>query len=279
MKVLTERFPHILFEGCAAGGNRFDLGILSYFPQIWGSDDTDAIMRTDIQSGYSYGYPQSCWSAHVSGVPNHQTLRITPLETRFGVAAFGSMGYECNLCDMSRDDLAEVKRQVEVYKKFRKVFQYGQMYRGRTFRNSYGNENVTEWTVVSPDKEKAVGLIVQRLANPNMSYEYFRPRGLDRDKYYHFYNREIKVNIKEFGDLVNTVSPVHIKPGSVTQDILSKVYKLGGDYDSLNMFGSAIMGAGVKLLPAYAGTGFNDKTRVFADFAARVYYMEAIDIS
>ena len=112
-----------------------------------------------------------------------------------------------------------------------------------------------------------------------MSYEYFRPRGLDRDKYYHFYNREIKVNIKEFGDLVNTVSPVHIKPGSVAQDILSKVYKLGGDYDSLNMFGSAIMGAGVKLLPAYAGTGFNDKTRVFADFAARVYYMEAIDIS
>ena len=43
MKILTEKFPHILFEGCAAGGNRFDLGILCYFPQIWASDNTDAM--------------------------------------------------------------------------------------------------------------------------------------------------------------------------------------------------------------------------------------------
>lgn len=278
IKVLTERFPDILFEGCAAGGNRFDLGILSYFPQIWGSDDTDAIMRADIQSGYSYGYPQSCWGAHVSGVPNHQTLRVTPMETRFGIAAFGSLGYECNLCDMSKDELSQIKAQIEIYKKFRRVFQYGQMYRRRTFSGSEGNGNVTEWNVVSPDKNKAIGVIVQKLATPNMSYEYIRPGGLDPDKYYHFYNREIKVNIKDFGDLVNVVSPVHIRPGSAMQEVLSRVYKLGGDNDSLNMFGSAIMEAGVKLLPAYAGTGFNDKTRVFPDFAARVYYMEAEDI-
>ena len=55
MKTLTERFPHILFEGCAAGGNRFDLGILSYFPQIWASDNTDAVCRLAIQTGYCYG--------------------------------------------------------------------------------------------------------------------------------------------------------------------------------------------------------------------------------
>ena len=94
VKKLTERFPQILFEGCASGGNRFDLGILCYFPQIWASDNTDAVSRVSIQEGYSYGYPMSVVSAHVSASPNHQTLRSTPLDTRFNVAAFGILGYE-----------------------------------------------------------------------------------------------------------------------------------------------------------------------------------------
>ncbi len=111
MRELTARFPDILFEGCSAGGNRFDLGILSYFPQIWASDDTDALCRAEIQTGYSYGYPMSVVSAHVSACPNHQTLRVTPLETRFAVAAFGICGYECNFCDLSREDFAAVRHR------------------------------------------------------------------------------------------------------------------------------------------------------------------------
>ena len=88
---LTNRFPKILFEGCSSGGNRFDLGMLCYFSQIWGSDNTDAICRAEIQNGYTYGYPQETIGSHVSACPNHQTLRETPLETRFAVAAFGSL--------------------------------------------------------------------------------------------------------------------------------------------------------------------------------------------
>lgn len=126
---LTKRFPEILFEGCAAGGNRFDLGILCYMPQIWASDDTDARERLEIQTGYSYGYPMSVVSSHVSGCPNHQTLRVTPLETRFGVAAFGVLGYECNLCDMKKKDLEAIKEQVEFYKKHRRTLQFGEYHR------------------------------------------------------------------------------------------------------------------------------------------------------
>jgi alpha-galactosidase len=94
---LTKHFPHILFESYASGGNRFDLGMLCFMPQIWASDNTDAICRAAIQTGYSYGYPMTVVGAHVSGCPNHQTLRNTPIETRFEVAAFGLLGYECNL--------------------------------------------------------------------------------------------------------------------------------------------------------------------------------------
>ena len=117
MEELTRRFPEILFEGCAAGGNRFDPGILCYFPQIWGSDDTDACCRADIQTNYSYGYPLSTVSAHVSACPNHQTLRRTPLTTRFAVAAFAVLGYECNFCDCTREELEEIRAQIALYRK------------------------------------------------------------------------------------------------------------------------------------------------------------------
>ena len=87
---LVKEFPHILFEGCSAGGNRFDLGILSYMPQIWASDNSDAMSRVYIQKGYSYGYPLSTLGCHVSDIPNHQTLRTPSIDTRYNVA---SMGY------------------------------------------------------------------------------------------------------------------------------------------------------------------------------------------
>lgn len=116
MRILTEKFQDILFEGCAAGGNRFDLGILCYFPQIWASDNTDALCRAMIQNGYSYGYPLSVISSHVSGCPNHQTLRTTPLETRFNVASFGICGYECNLSDMKKKSWMPLRRRLKFTK-------------------------------------------------------------------------------------------------------------------------------------------------------------------
>lgn len=61
---LTQGFPEVLFEGCAGGGGRFDAGMLCYYPQIWCSDDTDAIERLTIQHGTSFGYPV-CTMGHM----------------------------------------------------------------------------------------------------------------------------------------------------------------------------------------------------------------------
>ena len=282
MKTLTEKFPHILFEGCASGGNRFDLGILSYFPQIWASDDTDAICRAEIQNGYSYGYPMSVVTAHVSGVPNHQTLRVTPLATRFNVAAFGILGYECNLADMSRDELADVKMQIDLYKRWRSVFFNGDFYRGRSWGSDqyentvlYGNAgNVMEWNVVSKDKSKAVGMRLQKQAVPNFQYQYFRAKGLDGSRKYKFYNIRARVNIMDFGDLVNTVSPVHIRQGSAAHELIAKFVKVDGEEEKYTCYGDLLMNAGVRLSPAFGGTGLNDKVRQFSDYASRLYFME-----
>lgn len=272
---LTTRFPKILFEGCSAGGNRFDLGILCYFPQIWASDNTDALCRTEIQNNYSYGYPLSVFTAHVSSCPNHQTLRITPLETRFQVASFGILGYECNLKDLSGSDLNAIREQIALYKKWRDVFQFGTFYRGT--ENEDSDSETLSWTCVSPDGRRAVGLFFRRLTTPNQSHDWYRPVGLLPDVKYHFYGRNIKYNLKDFGDLVNTVSPVHIKQGSALQEILSRFVNMDGEKEDLTAYGDTLMLAGIALKPAFAGTGYNSDTRLFPDFSSRMYFMEAVE--
>jgi alpha-galactosidase len=283
MNELTRRFPNILFEGCASGGNRFDLGILCYFPQIWASDDTDGLCRAQIQYNYSYGYPQECIASHVSGAPNHQTLRSVPLESRFAVASFGSLGYECNLCDLGKEELAAIKTQIELYKNWRDVFQKGSFYRTNSFEDNQANSSVLrdgkgnqlQWCVVSQDKRKAVGMMMQKLAVPNTQFGCFKAKGLDENYRYHFYNRKLKYNIKEFGELVNTASPIHIRQGSVLHEVAAKFIKMNGEDEDYTAYGDTLMYAGVKLKSAFGATGYNDEVRFYQDFGARMYFMEA----
>jgi len=268
MAALTERFPDILFEGCASGGNRFDLGILCYFPQIWASDNTDAVCRARIQEGYSFGYPPSVLGAHVSASPNHQTLRDTPLATRFHVASFALLGYECDLRDLSADEKREIREQIALYKKWREVLQFGDFYRGRS-------GNVHEWTCVSPDRRRAVGLLLRELAETDRPSERFRARGLDPDATYQFYNLMRRVDVRCFGSLINTLAPIHVRPDSVMHDAIARVVKMPGETENALLSGGALMDAGIPLHQAYCGTGFNEEVRVFPDFASRLYFMEA----
>ena len=270
MKTLVERFPNILFEGCSAGGNRFDLGVLSYFPQIWASDDTDALCRLSIQTGYSYGYPMSTVSAHVSACPNHQTLRTTPLDTRFGVAAFGVLGYECNLCDMKKEELAQIKAQIDLYKKWRPILQWGKFYRGDD------KDNLSEWTCVSEDGSKAVGFIMQKLVMPNSPFHSYHAKGLKEASMYHFYNNMLKIDIRKFGDLVNTSSPIHLKQDSLLLDIVAKYVKMDGESEDINASGDVLMHGGVHLKQAFGATGYSENVRYFQDFGSRLYFMEEI---
>ena len=267
MKSLTEKFPRILFEGCAAGGNRFDLGILCYFPQIWASDNTDAVCRASIQEGLSYGYPMSTVSAHVSACPNHQTLRTTPLTTRFNVASFGVCGYECNLVDMKKEDLSEIKEQISIYKRWRHTMQFGTFYRQRT-------GNIHQWTVVSPDKNRAVGLIMQELVQPNTQSEHYNAAGLSEDVLYHIRNRNLRYNVKEFGDLINTAAPVHIRQGSLLHNVVAKFVTMPGETEDYELYGDALMNGGIRLKQAFSATGFSEEVRHFPDFASRLYFIE-----
>ena len=243
---LTEKFPDILFEGCASGGNRFDPGMLCYFPQIWGSDDTDAYERLRIQTGYSYGYPLRCVGGHVSDVPNHQTLRQTPLNTRFNIAAFSAFGYECNFLKLPEDTLDIIKEQIRLYKEWRSVIQTGRFYRGV---NIYDGNTAT-WNVVSKDRTRAVAMLFQSLVSPNNKGDCIKVHGLEENTLYHFYNNPVKIEIPGF------------------------FAKCDGETEDTDIYGDALHEAGVMLSQKFSSMGFADNTRVFGDFATRMYLIE-----
>ena len=126
---LTSDFPNVLFEGCASGGGRFDIGMLYYTPQIWTSDDTDAVERAEIQYGTSLIYPMSCQSAHVSVCPNHQTCRTTTMQARHIFALTGSFGYELAPEKIAENDREYIKNFIKFYNENFEVFQNGKYYR------------------------------------------------------------------------------------------------------------------------------------------------------
>jgi alpha-galactosidase len=180
MEELTSEFPHILFEGCSGGGGRFDPGILYYMPQIWTSDNTDAIERLKIQWGTSIVYPASTMGAHVSAIPNHQVGRITPLKTRGYVAMSGVFGYEMDLTKLTKDEEEIIKDQIEFYKKIWHIVFEGDLYR----LISPFEENAASWMFVTPDKKEAFVVYVNILAFPNPPFLKLKLDGLDPNKIY-----------------------------------------------------------------------------------------------
>ena len=177
---LTKAFPHILFEGCASGGGRFDAGALHYVPQIWTSDNSDAVARLKIQYSTSIGYPLSSISAHVTASPNHQNGRITPLKTRADVAYAGMFGYELDITQISKEDIEEIKKQISFYKSIRTLIRTADFYR---LQNPY-ETNYCTWQAVSPDKNEAFVMSCKIETVRDKENNYIKLYGLDSSATY-----------------------------------------------------------------------------------------------
>lgn len=177
---LTSEFPDVLFEGCSGGGGRFDAGMLYYCPQIWCSDDTDAYERTKIQYGTSFFYPVSAVGSHVSAVPNHQTGRTTPIETRAVTAMAGSFGYELDLNTLSDSEKQEVREQITRFKKYGRLIHNGLYYR----LSDPMNDKFAVWEFVSEDKKEVLVNGVIFRTEPNRTQYLIKLRGLLPDADY-----------------------------------------------------------------------------------------------
>lgn len=180
LEKLTSEFPDVLFEGCSGGGGRFDAGMMYYCPQIWCSDDTDAHERTFIQYGTSFFYPTSTVGSHVSAVPNHQTGRITSIETRGVVAMAGSFGYELDLNQLSEEEKTVVAKQVTHYKEYQSLIYNGDYYR---LANPF-EDGMSVWSWISEDKKTILVQGVLFRAKPNVLRKTLRLMGLEAKKNY-----------------------------------------------------------------------------------------------
>ncbi len=180
LEELIQKFPHVLFEGCSGGGGRFDVGMMYYTPQIWCSDNTDAIDRLSIQYGSSFVYPISVTGAHVSAVPNHQTGRITPLETRGCVAMAGTFGYELDINKMTLEEKEEVKEQIAFFKEHYELIQRGDYYR----LTSPSHLTCTVWEMASEDGTEALISAVYHNAQANPVPVRVKVQGLKPDAIY-----------------------------------------------------------------------------------------------
>lgn len=174
LEQMIQRYPELLIEGCSGGGGRFDIGMLYYTPQIWCSDNTDAIDRTKIQYGTSFFYPVSTVGAHVSAVPNHQTGRITSLKTRAVVAMAGTFGYELNLQMLSTEEREEIKEQVAVFKKQNELIQQGTYYR----LTNPMEDAMAAWLFVSENKKHALFNVVVLDKQVNAGVAFIKLKGL-----------------------------------------------------------------------------------------------------
>ncbi|MCO6558316.1 MAG: alpha-galactosidase [Bifidobacterium sp.] len=181
-ELLLQAFPNLLIEGCSSGGGRFDLGMLYYTPQIWASDNTDAVARMKIQYGTSMFYPLGSMGSHVSIVPNHQSGRVTPLCTRASVAMFGTFGYELDLARLSTRDYEEVKAQIAFFKRFREVIHAGVFY--RLVSPFEGQRDAAAWMAVSEDRRTAIVGDYHMLAVPNSAFKRLYLEGLDAKMHY-----------------------------------------------------------------------------------------------
>ena len=174
LEKLCARYPDLLIEGCSGGGGRFDAGMLYYCPQIWCSDNTDAIDRLVIQHGSSFGYPAAAVGAHVSICPNHQTGRTVPLSTRGIVAAAGTFGYELDPAQLTEAECEEVRRQIRAYCEDAPLVREGLYYR----LSDPAKDAWCAWSFVSEDGSSALLGAVLREKHANAPAQYLRLRGL-----------------------------------------------------------------------------------------------------
>lgn len=180
MDAITSAFPNVLFEGCSGGGGRFDAGVLAYMPQIWTSDNSDAVARLKIQYSTSMGYPISAMSAHVTAVPNHQNGRVTSLKMRADTAYAGVFGYELDITKMSSDEIADVKKQVETDKEIRTLMRTGDFYR---ILSPY-ETNYCSWEMVSKDKTEVFFYSARILSVANSQEIRIKMKGIDESADY-----------------------------------------------------------------------------------------------
>lgn len=170
----TKRYPDILLESCSSGGGRFDLGMLYFSPQIWGSDETDLVSRNSIQFATNIFYPLSTIGSHVS------SRKQGSIQDKACLAFFGTYGYEMDITKSSEEDINKMKEFNGLKNQYHHVVTKGDYYAIFNPMDS----NYCAFNVVSKDKKQClVYFFIYR--KEQTKSRYIKIKGLEKYKYYY----------------------------------------------------------------------------------------------
>lgn len=275
LRTLTTRFPTILWEGCASGGNRFDLGILAFFDQVWLSDCSDAYERIRMHTTFAKAYPLSVMSGHVSASPNHQMLRELPLQTRFNNAFMsGGFGYELDVNNLTIKDKHEIRLYNEVAKSFQDIVVSGTYFE----LENASQKAKSGFALISPTRDSALVLISEGVSKTLPEVNKLPPLALLAPGMYHVKTLPQATDLSVFGSLLNMVLPKFIKHDGA---IMSYLNERKSAEDLINaqvvedyVVSSEMLHAGaLTLYPSWAANGVSNTTRVSRDFTSVLYFI------
>lgn len=263
LDTLTKRFPKILFESCASGGRRSDLGMLAYMPSFWCSDDTEPYERMKIQEGTLLAYPQSTIGAHVSDSPNKQTLRSSEIEDRFNVAMIGAFGYELDVTELSDIDTLSLIEEIAWYKENRHLLAYGDYY----LTSSIFFDNYQSFYIVNPNKEEAIYFLGKKLFEFNSETIFAKVANLDPKETYLF--KERRQNFDFYLERKRKLDNRKTEDFETFMANIKEIKPLTSEEQIVTLKGESLMNAGVRLYYEW-GSGHLPK-RIMTDFGTRVY--------
>lgn len=268
-RLFREKHPDILLEGCSSGGNRFDLGMLTFAPQIWTSDDTDAAERLQIQRGMYCFYPPSCISNHVSMCPNVQTLRTTALSTRFNVACFGVLGYELDFSELTPEERRQVAGQIQFYKKHRNMLQFGRFHRYFPKRGQRESWQIT-------GKKAIIAGIYNLRYDAIPTPDTLKILSAKKGKRYRLRSIRQYLRISRFGGLIKHVSPVKLRADGLVLRLADRHFAMTDGQEDYTCSGEALR-AGIPLAMQYSGTGYSPDLRILGDWGSSLYVAEEME--
>lgn len=205
-EALRALHPTVEFESCASGGARIDHAMLGVAERVWTSDSNDALERQRIQHSLSLHIPPERMGAHIGAPRAHTTGRRHTLAFRAATAFFGHLGIEWNLLETSESERTQLRRVIELHKRFRPL-----LHGGDAVRFDHADTSLLATGVYSADRSEALVSIARLSSSVAPAGTPLRLPGLDPNMQYH-------VNVLELVEQTS-IGPAVAQPDWVLRGI------------------------------------------------------------
>lgn len=178
---LKKRFPKVVFEACASGGGRTDLGLMKHFHHTWVSDWQKAPRSIMITNGMTLALPPERVDRLFAGMGSHPfgSLDLQLRNTMLGHMSLNVIAPADT--EPNPQAMAFVQRSVALYKDFIRPMLADALVWHHT--PQVGNEDLVALELSNPDKTRAVaGVFALTGTHPEPFRLY--PKGLDAGKTY-----------------------------------------------------------------------------------------------